>query len=172
MVRLGPPRPLSPASVPGSPGTPSPAPGLAPPPGVRPARAPAPAPTPAPWSSLRALADFVVPRPRPPRPNTCPALLRRILSPSTHRTVCLDNLPLHSQLHPKPHEDRVFSGFAHWPLPSARIRAWGTSLLQTICRRPSDSLVTFVQLFTKMMFPVTTRLVAQLTQSIHTSWNQ
>lgn len=70
-----------------------------------------------------------------PPASPCPALLRRILSPSTHRTVRLDNFPLHSQLHPKPHEDRVFSGFAHWLLPSAQIRAWGTSLLQTICRR-------------------------------------
>lgn len=134
MVCLGPPRPLSPASVPGSPGTPSPAPGLAPPPGgVR--------PTP-PRTCTHTRAQVQSPRTgrlrsplASPPASPCPALLRRILSPSTHRTVRLDNFPLHSQLHPKPHEDRVFSGFAHWLLPSAQIRAWGTSLLQTICRR-------------------------------------
>lgn len=113
---------LRPASVPGSPRPPSLAPRLAPQSGVAPRLQPHLHHT---HTSLRAGTDFVVAWPRPSRP----ALLGWVLSPSTHRAVRSDNL-LRSQLHEglKPQEDRVFMGFAHWLLPSARIKTWGTSL--------------------------------------------
>lgn len=160
MVCLGPPCPLSPASVPGSPGTPSPAPGLAPPRprgGSEPhrtARAPTPARTPAPWSSLRALADFVVPWPRPPRPRALPCSVEYCRHQRTEPFAWITSLSTpNSILSPmRTGSFRVLlTGFsqAHRSGPG----------VQACCKQsadvPLDSLVTFVQLFTKTMFPVT-----------------
>lgn len=156
---------LRPASVPDSPRPPSPAPRLAPPPGVAPRLQPHLHHT---HASLRAGTDFLVAWPLPSRP----VLLGWVLSPSTHQTVRSDNLLLRSQLHEgvKPQEDRVFmGGFCSLASPKRTDQGLGYKPVANNRRRPSDSFVTFVQLFTKIMFPVTTRLIAQLTQYVHTS---
>ena len=155
---------LRPASVPGSPRPPSPAPRLAPPPGVAPRLQPHLHHT---HASLSPGTDFVVAWPLPSRP----VLLGWVLSPSTHRTVRSDNLLLRSQLHEgvEAPGGQGLDGFCSLASPKRTDQGLGYKLVANNRRRPSDSFVTFVQLFTKIMFPVTTRLIAQLTQSVHTS---